>query len=259
MLRKRASFIVEDAPTAKRRKYDTPYKRPYRKKRGPYGRGYQPTSASQPGPELKWWDHGANLTALDTAPSGANPALYHVLSLNQMAAGDDGDQRNGLKIQAKKINLRFRCHTDANSDGVNANIVADAHQWRVVLYVDTAPNGAAPTWDQLIQVTPNNEAQQFAYNKLASTGRFKILMDKWITVPPSYVVYDGTNYHAYGNNKFFKKSIPLDMAIHYSDTTNNLAAIQRNNIGMFITSDGSATSYTQMKFSYRARLRFVDY
>ncbi len=242
-------------PSAKRRKY-TPARR---MRLTAYGKGYQPTSASQPGPELKWFDHGANLTALDTAPDSNNPASYQIASLCQFATGDDGSQRNGFKIQAKKLTLRMKVAVDPNSDGTNANIVANAHLFRVILYVDVAPNGTSPTWDQLIEVNPTNEAQEYAYNKLSSTGRFKVLMDKWITVPPSYVVYDGSNYHAYGNNKFFKKTIPLDFAIHYSDANNNLSSIQRNNIGMFITSDASSTAYTDMKFAFRSRLRFVDY
>lgn len=229
------------------------------RKRRPYGKGYQPTSDSQPGPELKWFDHGANLTSLNVAPDTDNPAYYQIQSLNQFATGDDGSQRNGFKIQAKKLTLRMKVAVDPNSDAANANIVANAHTFRVILYVDVASNGTAPTWDQLIETNPTNEGQEYAYNKLSSTGRFKILMDKWVTVPPSYVVHDGAAFHAYGNNKFFKKTIPLDFAIHYSDASNNLAAIQRNNIGMFITSDASTSSYTDMKFSFRSRLRFVDY
>ena len=160
-----------------------------------------------------------------------------------MAAGDDGDQRNGNKIQAKKITIRMKVAVDPNSDSSNTNIVANAHTFRVLLVVDTQPSGAAPTWAQIVENSPNNEGQLYVYNKLSSTGRFKTLMDKFITVPPSYVVFDGDNFHAYGNNKFFKKSIPLDFAIHYSDTTNNFTGIQKNNIFMIIASDASLSSH----------------
>jgi hypothetical protein len=241
-------------PSAKRQKMA-----PRRRRVRHYGPGYQPTSASQPGPELKWFDHGQNLTSLDIAPDSDNPAYYQVQSLVQMAAGDDGSQRNGLKIQLKKLNLRMKLEVDPNSDASNANIVANAHLFRILVYVDCAPNGAAPTWGQLIETSPTNEGQLYAYNKTSSNGRFKVLIDKWITVHPSYVTHDGTNFHAYGNTAFFKKSIPLDISTHYSDTANNLSSIQRNNIGMFICSDASDTTYTDMKFSYRARVRFNDF
>ena len=225
-----------------------------------YGFGYQPNSAlSASSPELKWWDHGLDITALDTAPSSTNPALYHVLSLNNMAAGDDGDQRNGSKINIKKITIRMKVELDPNSDGSNVNIVANSHTWRVLLYLDTSPNGTAPTFDQFFEVNPNNQGQLYDFNKLANKDRFKVLKDWFITVGPSYVVYDGTNYHSYGNSKFVKKTIAVNCATLFSDTTNNLASIQRNNLGMWIMCDASASSYHQMKFSYRARVRFTDY
>ena len=225
-----------------------------------YGRGYQPNNAfSASAPELKWWDHGENLTALSTAPDADNPAYYQVASLNAMAAGDDGDQRNGNKINIKKITVRIKVETDPNSDGSNANIIANAHLWRVVLYLDTSPNGSTPTFDQFFENTPNNEGQLYDYNKLANKDRFKVLKDWFIHVPPCYVVYDGTNYHSYGNSAFRKKTVTLNCPTLFSDTTNNLAAIQKNNIGMWIMCDASATTYTDMKFSYRARVRFTDY
>jgi len=258
MLMKRTFSNVStyNPPAIKKKRTSGQYPR---RKGSRYGFGFQPTSSSQIGPELKWWDHGQDLTALDTAPDANNPASYHIESLNQMAAGDDGNQRQGLKIQIKKLNLRMKVKVDPNSDGTNANIVADAHLFRVIVYLDVSPNGAGATWDQIFEVNPTSEGQEYVYNKLSSTGRFKILIDKWIRVPPSFVVYDGTNFHAYGNHMFFKKSIPLDVATHFSDTTNNLTAIQRNNIGMFIVADASATTYTDMKFSFRSRIRFHDY
>ena len=45
----------------------------------------------------------------------------------------------------------------------------------------------------------------------------------------------------------------------YSDGTNNLAAIQQNNIGLWIASDASSTAYHTMKFSYRSKRRYRDW
>lgn len=232
----------------------------YSKKKQPYGKGYQPLlTGDGDSPELKWHDVGKNLTVLDTAPSSSNPALYYIGSLVNIAAGDAGNERNGNKIQAKKITLRMKVAVDPNSDSTNANIVADAHTFRVFMAVDTQINGATPTFDQIFQNSPNNDAQEYDFNKLSSTGRFKVLLDKFITVPPSYVVHDGSNFHAYGNNKFFKKTFPLDLAIRYSDNSNNISAIQKNNIFLIIMADASSTTFTKMKFAFRSRLRFKDY
>lgn len=226
----------------------------------PYGKGYQPVlTGDGDTPELKWHDTGRNLTVLDTAPSAANPAYFYVGSLVNISAGDAGNQRNGNKIQAKKITIRGKVAIDPNSDGTNANIVADAHTFRVFLAIDTQGNGAPPTFNQIFEVSPNNDGQLFDYNKLSSTGRFKVLMDKFITVPKCHVVYDGSNYHSYGNNVFFKKTVPLDLAIRYSDNADNVTSIQKNNIFLIVMCDASATSFTNMKFGFRSRLRFKDY
>ena len=254
MKRKRQS--IDHAPSN-----NPPYRRPAKmaKYGRSYGPGYQPGSAAGPGPENKWWDHGADITALNTAPSATNPALYHVLSMNQMAAGDDGDQRNGNKITINKINLRMKVKLDENSDLVPANVVWQQHVFRVILYLDVSPNGQAPTWDQMFQVTPNNQGQLYAYNNLGDTGRFKILMDKWLDLPVPMTLIDGSgNMRCSGSERFFKKTVKLNVATRYTDATNNLSAIQRNNIGMWICSDATTTSYPQMKFSYRARVRFRD-
>ena len=224
-----------------------------------YGPGYQPGRRRSAGrPELLHYTTGKNLTALDTAPSGANPALYHVLTLNNIAQGDTGDGRKGNKICAKKITVRMKVEVDPNSDGVYTNLVSSGHLFRVLIYLDTRPNGAGVTINQLLDPYPANDGQVYSYNNIYAKDRFKILSDKWLQVPPSFILYDGENYHSGGNFKFFKVSVPLNCEIWYSDATNNLSSIQANNIGIFIMSDASNSAYTTMKFSYRSQLRYTD-
>ena len=225
-----------------------------------YGPGYQPgTRRAGVSPELMHYTTGLNLTSLDTAPASTNPAYYHVSTLNNIAQGDAGDGRKGNKIQLKRITLRMKVEVDPNSDGVYQNLVANGHVFRVILYLDTRPNGAAPGWTEMFDANPGNDGQLYDYNNPYVCDRFKILCDRFITVPPSFILYDGENYHSGGNVKFFKVSVPLDCAAWYSDGTNNLAAIQQNNIGLWIASDASSTAYHTMKFSYRSKLRYHDF
>ena len=202
---------------------------------------------------------GLNLTALDTAPTSSNPAYYHITSLNNIAQGDTGDGRKGNKIQLKRINLRMKVEVDPNSDDTWTDLVANAHVFRVIMYLDLRPNGAAPGWTEMFDPYPVNSGQLYDYNNPYQRDRFKILCDKFITVPPSFMLYDGMNYHSGGNCKFFKVSVPLDCATWFSDGTNNLASIQQNNLGLWIASDASSTAYPTMKFSYRTKLRYHDF
>ena len=226
----------------------------------PYGPGYQPGQrrSFSGRPELLHYTTGLNLTSLDTAPSGSNPALYHIQTLNNIAQGDTGDGRKGNKICAKKLTVRMKCQVDPNSDGVYTNLVSSGHVFRVLIYLDTRPNGNVVTLGQVLDPFPANDGQLYSYNNIYAKNRFKVLSDKWLQVEPSYMLYDGTNYHSGGNFKFFKVSIPLDCEIWYSDATNNYSAIQENNIGIFIMSDASTTAYPTMKFSYRSQLRYTD-
>lgn len=253
MLKKRGSFVGKTSQV-KRRKLSRTYTVPQ------YGRGYQPgRKRNARAPELLHYTTGLNLTALDTAPTGANPAYYHITTLNNIAQGDAGDGRKGNKIQLKRITVRGKVEVDPNSDGAYANIVSAGHLFRVILYLDLRPNGAAPNWADMFDTNPANAGQLFDYNNPYVCDRFKILKDKWIRVPPSFMLYDGANYHSGGNFNYFKMSCALDCATWFSDGTNNLAAIQQNNLGLWICSDSSATAYTTMKFSYRSKLRYYDY
>ena len=210
-------------------------------------------------PEIKHFTVGKDLTALDTPPSSSNPALYCVETLINTSEGDGQTDRTGIKIQCIRIEGTIKVAVDPNSDASNSNIVADAHLFRVVLIQDRHPNGAGAGWPDVFQAFPNNEAQEFSFMNPWFTKRFNFIMDKYVRVPPSYVTHDGTNFHAYGNFKYLEFDYPLNFETLYSDNTNNLTAIQGNNLFLIIAADASSTSYTKMKFSYRIKTSYMDY
>lgn len=226
----------------------------------PYGKGYQPVVTNDGDtPELKWHDTGIDSTVFDTNGTSGNAPYYHILSLNTIAQGDEASQRNGNKIQVKRLTVRGKVIVDSNSSAAN-EVFTTATLFRVVVYVDTQPNGQGVTYSQLFENSPANQGQIYAYNKLSSTGRFKILMDKFINVPPTTAVWNPIQeeMYSYGNTKFFKMSVPLDLAIRYSDATNNLSAVQKNNIGIFFLADVANADVDQMRCEYRSRLRYKD-
>ena len=210
-------------------------------------------------PEVKQYDTGLNLTALDTAPSSSAPGLYHVTSLCNIAAGDGQSERNGIKIQNRRLRLRIKCAVDPNSDASNANIVADAHTFRVVCYLDRSPNGHSCTWQQIFDYVPTDSGQLYDYQNKFQERRFQLLVDEVFTVPHSFVTYAGASFHSYGNNKYLEWEMPLNHATWYGDATSNLSAIQEGNVGLFICADCTEHTMPYMKFSYRSRIEFTDY
>lgn len=210
-------------------------------------------------PEVKQYTLGRNLTSQDTPPAGDAPALYHILTLNNIGSGDGKSERSGLRIENESLELRMKVAVDPNSDASNANVVADAHEFRIVVYLDKISSGGAPTWGTLFEPAPNGDGQLYSYPSLQLKKRFQILDDRFVRVGKSMVVHDGSNFHSYGNLNFSKFEIPLKHTTWFSDGTTNLAAIQEGNIGVFIASDASSTTYPKMKFSFRSRLRYSDY
>ncbi len=210
-------------------------------------------------PELKHYVTGNNLIALDTGPSSTNPALYHITSLNNIAQGDGQTDRTGIKIQARRLQGRFKFAVDPNSSSTFSDIVSDAHLFRLLVIQDTNPNGATPSWTDVMQTYITNAGQEYDWKNPWFDRRFKFLIDKFIRVPPSYVIYDGSNYHALGNFKFFEFDLPLNADIWFSDNTSNVSAIQSNNFTVFVASDATTSAYPQMKFSCRLTLRYQDY
>ena len=210
-------------------------------------------------PEVKQYDVGLNLTSLDTPGSSTGPSFYHVLTLNNISGGDGQSERSGVKVQCRKLCLRVKLAVDPNSDASNANIVADAHTCRIVVYKDSVSSGGGVTWQQVFDYVPNNDGQLYDYQNVFLKRRFKLLVDELVTIPHSFVAYDGDNFHAYGNNIVREFTIPLSHDIWFGDTTNNYSSIMEGNIGMFICSDASSSTYQKIKFSFRSRLEYMDY
>jgi len=236
-------------------------KKPQTSRRGKVSKPTARAAMPRFNPEIKQLDKGLNLTSFDTSPTSSNPALYHVTSLANMAGGDGQSERTGIKIQARKLQLRLKCAIDPNSDATNANIVADAHTFRLVVYVDRIGNGQPVTWQDVFDYVPNDDGQLYDYPNKFQERRFRILHDELYTVPPSFVVYDNDAkvFHAYGNNIITDNVFALNHDIWYANTTSDVSAVWEGNIGFFICSDFTADDVSKCKFSYRARLEFADF
>ena len=57
----------------------------------------------------------------------------------------------------------MKVEVDPNSDGVYTNLVSSGHLFRVLIYLDTRPNGAGVTINQLLDPNPANDGQVYSY------------------------------------------------------------------------------------------------
>jgi len=239
--------------------------------RNPYGKGFNPKRVSYrkppPNAELKYFEAGAPVANLQNVGTTTQPAYSHWGSLNRIGQGDGMNTRNGHKICIKKITLRGAVEIDRNSDPEFHKTVVAATLYRVILYIDTQCNGGEPAITEFFDTDLVSQYEIGVFNRLENNERFKVLMDKHITLNGPSVVWDGENYNYQGNVQHFKKTISLNLPIMYSDNTTNLQAIRTNNIGLFILGNGGGgtggdppnPNNHQRKVSWRSRVRFTDY
>lgn len=149
--------------------YSKTGRRPYKKKM--YKKKYKPSLykqvqqlKSQVSSEVKFVD-----TALSAQPI---VSAGTVTLLNGLGLGDAANQREGISIKMKSINAKVN---------VSANATALTNVSRWIFFIDTQPNGAAPTPADLLQTPSVNAMRNLSYTK-----RFKVLKDfRWTQVATS--------------------------------------------------------------------------
>lgn len=228
-----------------------------------FGSGYNPKQVSNrkppPNAELKWNDVSQLITTWVGAGNGL-PSHTAVDSLVRIAQGDQGYQRNGNKITIRKLTIRGAVEAYQNSN-TTFNSTTPGDVWfRWMIFIDTQANGAFPNpITDVFEENPQGADQFDIYNSLTETGRFKVLMDKFIKVNQAHPMYNSDSGHTHVANRVthFKKTFSnLNLPIMYSSNTSDMAAVRNNNIFMIIFNGHDGTN---LGINYRARVRFTDY
>ena len=206
----------------------------YTRTGGFYGR----YSGTAPG-ELKF--HDVDLDDVTTSSSGLVTD-----SINKIAQGVTESTRVGRKCTLKRIGWKYEVKLDER-DGVanppNGDVV------RIIMFLDKQCNGATAAVTDLLE-----SADYQSFNNLANSGRFRVLMDKVVTINYRNLASDGagivSSTEVMQSGSFYKRcNIPLE----FSATTGAITEIRSNNIGVLIISRGSSAG-----FASKIRLRFSD-
>lgn len=226
-----------------------------------FGSGYDPKSVSlrKPPPNLekKWFDVTANTSSWNAAGSGL-PCHLGYDSLVRIPQGDNGDHRNGNKIMVTNVTLRGTCQCVESSNATFTSTTPGDVYFRWFVIIDTQCNGAFPAVTDIFEETPTGGEQFDIFNSLLESGRYKVLMDKYVRVPAAAPMYNSASGHTHVPNRLihFNKSFKLNLPIHYSDGTANMAAVRTNNIFMLVFNGHDGTN---CRVNWRARIRFTDY
>lgn len=156
-------------------------------------------------PETKYFDVGINAVVTVSGATWADsevpadnyvnasgsPASYTDSCLLPTAIGSAYGQVNGNRYHLKKLRVRGILSPGALTDQDDA---ANAPIIRIVLVMDTQPNGAQAQGEDIIQDFGTAAENAFAFMSMAAcSGRFKII-DSLTMVAPIYAASpDGTN------------------------------------------------------------------
>lgn len=216
----------------KRLIFKTGYARPFRVGRNRTG-GYYGRYNGRPGDELKF--HDVDLTDAVIATGGVITP-----SINLIAEGPGENERLGRKCTITKIGWRYRLTLPST-----ATETAMADTVRVILYLDKQANGATAVAGTAAGILASTSF--LAFNNLANTSRFTILMDRMHTM--NSTSQDAASAEVNRNYSFYKNcNIPLEFSADTADIVN----IRSNNIGVLLVCSGG---FIGIDSKFRLRFR----
>lgn len=166
-----------------------------------------------------------------------------VVCINQIAQGDDINNRTGKSIKTKQIDIQYRVASQTS----NVNGVA-----QVALVHDSQPNGTNATYSQIFDSSNVNAGMCFR-NTANFADRFKIY---WCDQLPETETDDvATNGYTHRGRKFISLKIDDKRAeVRYGGTT---AATPNTGAWYLIFGDGVNTT-TNCTIQYTCKFQFTD-
>lgn len=202
-------------------------------------RGYLRTGGyygrfSKKGGEMKFLDTTAVVNPVVAAGAVST-------NLNVVAQGVGESQRIGRKITIRQIQGRMLVQCAASNAATAANDTL-----RVLLVQDRQANGATFAVTDVLQT-----ASFQAWRNLQNSNRFKVLLDKTITVNSYGGVVAATFESGRSTNFFIKCNIPIE----YDSTaaTGAIATQRSNSLALVYLAEQSNVILT-----YNVRIRYTD-
>lgn len=177
---------------------------------------------------------------LDTVHnSTANSTTGSFQLLNGMVQGDTDITRTGNELDATSIQCRGYCYLDSNVAGA----VNTVRTVRLLVFWDQQPNGSAPVVGDILATTTITNLINSPYNR-DNQKRFKILIDKRITLNPSTLLTDSGsgNYVLTPTRVSFRFKRKLARTVKYDGNAGTIADLTTNSLYSFICCDDQVTN-----------------
>lgn len=194
------------------------------------------------------------LKSIDTR-IGWSPMLFAAggtyALLNGIAKGDDIFQRTGRQITMKSIDINLVMETDWAVPTVAAAIIPPTA--RVILFIDTQANCAAPQTVQLLEHYTTRNVVTSHFN-LDYRSRFVVLAD-FLWSAPCVGTATNTNPPPAKHRHIYRK---LNVPVMYNGVDNLIGSIATNSLYLWYCSTELTASHVQPFLTYDARLRYLD-
>lgn len=198
--------------------------------------------------ELKTIDLAATATSVDT--TGA------FVLLNGCIQGTDITERVGRKINVKSVFIRGRVEpAQAQIPAAAGGAETLGQLWRMIVFVDMQPNGAAPAVTDLL-----NTAAAHSQLNLNNRDRFRILKDKQFACPNSFKAFTAAGSAAgnLGGSFGYKVFRKLDLeTIYNAGNAGTIADMTSGALYVFWIGTVAAGVVDGLA-TYTARVRFSD-
>lgn len=172
--------------------------------------------------EFKLFDHVETSTAVGNSGT--------LVSLNNMAQGDNSNNRGGLSVRNKTLQFKYYCEQHASATNTFV---------RIVLLIDKNPNGSLVSVSDIFS---ENRITGHLHNK--HLQRFNILSEQLISLNASST--DGS---------IGKKFIRLENHTKYDESAEQNDNIERNQILLYMISNEATNTPT---VHWSTRLRYID-
>lgn len=204
--------------------------------------------------ETKYFDTGFNHSPVTTSGtwtgtevpcdnyvnSSGTAAAYTDSCLIPTAIGSAYGEVNGNRFKMKKIRVRGLVAPIGESDEADIPTVRTS---RLMLVMDTQPNGAQAQGEDVMQDVGANETQ-WSFKRIAdSSGRFRILKDEFFTHQVSGVGTDGANTNTIGFEAKpfsfqYTPNVPITVNVKSGSSVPTIASAITCNIFMLLSSNG---------------------
>lgn len=190
--------------------------------------------------ELKFHD-----LDIDDAAIAGNGTIVQISCLT-IPQGTTESDRIGRKVTVKMIHWKYNISTVSTATASAPEPITV----RVIVYLDKQTNGATATVTGILE-TDNYQA----FNNLANTSRFRILMDRLHTIRPTAGAGDGAANDFTGTtiNAEWHKTMNAPIEYDNTFTDGRIGTMRSNNIGVLLVGKGSGGV-----FDSKMRIRFSD-